>query len=102
MEEFTGKDSNVEMTKLVRDKKVLEKRVIQLEQTSNNWINVQRDVVKRSTMTNFAKRTIMEQNLHQKGGKPNETVTSIGKMMRPVDEDFEPVRPTMENNSITP
>jgi len=28
MEEFTGKDSNIEMTKLVRDKKVLEKRVI--------------------------------------------------------------------------
>ena len=68
MEEFTGKDSNVEMTKLVRDKKVLEKRVIQLEQTSNNWINVQRDVVKRSTMTNFAKRTIIEQNLQQKSG----------------------------------
>ena len=60
MEEFTGKDSNVEM------------------------------------------RTIIEQNLQQKSGKPNETVTSIGKMMRPVDEDFEPVRPTMENNNITP
>jgi len=61
MEEFTGKDSNVEMTKLVRDKKVLEKRVIHLEQTRNNWINVQRaDNIKRQTMTIFAKRTMME------------------------------------------
>jgi len=48
MEEFTGKDSNTEMTKLVRDKKVLEKRVVELEQTRNNWINVQRaDNIKR-------------------------------------------------------
>jgi len=38
LEEFTGKDSNYEMQKLVRDKKVLEARVIQLETTSNNWI----------------------------------------------------------------
>ena len=53
-------------------------------------------------MTNFAKRTIIEQNLQQKSGKPNETVTSIVKMMRPADEDFEPMRPTMENNNITP
>ncbi len=53
-------------------------------------------------MTNFAKRTIIEQNLQQKSGKPNETVTSIGKMMRPADEDFEPMRPTMENNNIIP
>jgi len=28
LEEFTGKDSNGEMQKLVKDKKVLEKRVI--------------------------------------------------------------------------
>jgi hypothetical protein len=28
LEEFTGKDSNYEMQKLVRDKKVLEARVI--------------------------------------------------------------------------
>ena len=38
LEEFTGKDSNYELQKLVRDKKVLEARVIQLETTSNNWI----------------------------------------------------------------
>ena len=38
LEEFTGKDSNYEMQKLVRDKKVLEARVIQLETTNNNWI----------------------------------------------------------------
>jgi hypothetical protein len=38
LEEFTGKDSNYEMQKLVREKKVLEARVIQLETTSNNWI----------------------------------------------------------------
>ena len=66
LEEFTGKDSNVELTKLVRDKKVLEKRVEHLEKTSNNWMNMNRvreDVIKRSTMTNFAKRTIIEQNL---------------------------------------
>jgi hypothetical protein len=66
LEEFTGKDSNVELTKLVRDKKVLEKRVEHLEKTSNNWMNMNRvreDVIKRSTMTNFAKRTIIEQNI---------------------------------------
>jgi hypothetical protein len=28
LEEYTGKDSNFEMQKLVRDKKVLEKRVV--------------------------------------------------------------------------
>ena len=37
LEDFTGKDSNFELTKLVRDKKVLEARVLQLETTSNNW-----------------------------------------------------------------
>jgi hypothetical protein len=50
----------------VRDKKVLEKRVEHLEKTSNNWMNMNRvreDVIKRSTMTNFAKRTIIEQTL---------------------------------------
>ena len=63
LEEFTGKDSNVEVQKLVHDKKVLEKRVEHLEKTSNNWVHMNRvpgDVVKRSTMTNFAKRTIIE------------------------------------------
>ena len=37
LEEYTGKDSNFEMQKLVRDKKVLEKRVVQLE-TTHNWM----------------------------------------------------------------
>jgi len=35
-----------------------------METKSNNWTNFQRrqeEVMKRSTMTNFAKRTIMEQ-----------------------------------------
>ena len=39
LEEFTGKDSHVEVQKLVLEKKTLEKRVAQLEQTSNNWAN---------------------------------------------------------------
>jgi hypothetical protein len=37
LEEYTGKDSNFEMQKLVKDKKVLEKRVVQLE-TTHNWM----------------------------------------------------------------
>ena len=37
MEEFTGKDSLVEVQKLVLEKRTLEKRVAQLEETSNNW-----------------------------------------------------------------
>ena len=42
LEEFTGKDSHVDAQKLVIEKKTLEKRVAQLEQTSNNWANFQR------------------------------------------------------------
>ena len=37
LEDFTGKDSLEEVQRLVREKKTLEKRVAQLEQTSNNW-----------------------------------------------------------------
>lgn len=73
LEEFTGKDSNEEVQQLVKDKKMLEKRVEHLEKTSNNWLNMNRqreDVVKRSTMTNFAKRQIIENNirLESRGG----------------------------------
>ncbi len=56
----------MEVQKLVKDKKMLEKRVEHLEKTSNNWMNMNRqreDVIKRSTMTNFAKRTIIENNI---------------------------------------
>lgn len=56
---------------MVRDKKVLEKRVEHLEKTSSNWMNMNRareDVIKRSTLTNFAKRTIIEQNINQSKG----------------------------------
>ena len=46
----------------MREKKTLEKRVAQLEQTSSNWGNSVRtnEVKQRSTMTNFAKRTMIE------------------------------------------
>lgn len=37
LEEFTGKDSMEEVSKLVKEKKVLENRVKHLEQTSMNW-----------------------------------------------------------------
>ena len=36
-EEYTGKDSYLEMAKLVKEKKVLENRVKHLEKTSMNW-----------------------------------------------------------------
>jgi len=36
--------------------------------------------------------------MQQKNARPNETIKA-SHMMRPVDEDFEPVRPTMENNN---
>lgn len=56
----------------MREKKLLERRVEQLEKTSNNWMNMNRqraqqhdDVIKRSTMTNFARRTIIENNIRQ-------------------------------------
>lgn len=41
LEDYTGKDSYNEMTKLVKEKKVLENRVKHLEQTSMNWANFQ-------------------------------------------------------------
>ena len=41
LEDFTGKDSLDQVQHLVREKKTLEKRVAQLEQTSNNWANSQ-------------------------------------------------------------
>ncbi len=37
LEEYTGKDSYNDVTKLVKEKKVLENRVKHLEQTSMNW-----------------------------------------------------------------
>ena len=37
MEEYTGKDSMVEVQKLVHEKNILEKRVKNLEQTQQNW-----------------------------------------------------------------
>jgi len=43
LEEFTGKDSIDEVQQLVKDKKNLEKRVMQLEQTNNNWANFHRE-----------------------------------------------------------
>ena len=71
LEDFTGKDSLDQVQNLVREKKTLEKRVAQLEQTSNSWANSQTRgmtnemnlIKQRSTMTNFAKRTMIEQNL---------------------------------------
>jgi hypothetical protein len=39
MEELSGKDSQIEYRKLVKEKKVLENRVKQLESTNQNWNN---------------------------------------------------------------
>ena len=39
LEDFTGKDSMDQVNHLMREKKTLEKRVAQLEQTSDNWAN---------------------------------------------------------------
>ena len=65
LEDFTGKDSLEQVQHLVKEKKTLEKRVAQLEETSNNWANFQKSdgMKQRTTMTNFAKRTMMEQNI---------------------------------------
>lgn len=41
MEEYTGKDSYSDVTKLVKDKKMLENRVKHLEQTNHNWSQFQ-------------------------------------------------------------
>ena len=62
LEDFTGKDSLEQVQHLVKEKKTLEKRVAQLEETSNNWANFQKteSIKQRTTMTNFAKRTMME------------------------------------------
>jgi len=37
LEEYTGKDSYLDMARLVKEKKVLENRVKHLEKTSMNW-----------------------------------------------------------------
>ena len=52
MEELTGKDSNHEVQRLVKDKRLLENRVKHLEHTNNNWANFHRtkdEIVRRST-----------------------------------------------------
>ena len=42
LEEYTGKDSLAEVQKLVREKRQLEDRVKHLEQTNNNWTQLQK------------------------------------------------------------
>ena len=37
LEEYTGKDTYLDMAKLVKEKRVLENRVKHLEKTSMNW-----------------------------------------------------------------
>ncbi len=41
LEDLTGKDSSYDIQKLVKDKKILENRVKQLEQTNHNWNQLQ-------------------------------------------------------------
>lgn len=72
-----------------------------METKSNNWTNFQRrqeEVMKRSTMTNFAKRTIMEQQNQQmlESIRPVHLVNAK-QPQRPqtYDDDSEPIRPTM-------
>lgn len=93
LEECQNKDSIFEIQRLAQEKKNLEKRLEQVEQKSNNWANFQRrqeDIIKRSTMTNFAKRTILEQQNFD-NARPSQPV------MRPqtYDDDQEPIRPNM-------
>ena len=82
LEDFTGKDSLEQVQHLVREKKTLEKRVAQLESTSNNWASFARttapsnDLKQRSTMTNFAKRSMIEQSFVQ-------SIPSEGPSRRP-------------------
>lgn len=63
---------------MIKDKKMLEQRVRQLEQTNNNWAQFHRQNddgastnskgdVQRKTMTNFGKRLILEQRLKENG-----------------------------------
>ena len=97
LEDFTGKDSLVEIHKLAHEKKTLEKRVQQLEQTSTNWANIQRNKLeetKRSTMTNFAKRSMIEQKF-ETGQIP---VRRQPTRESTFDDDYEPVRPSMNQN----
>jgi hypothetical protein len=48
LEEYTGKDSYLDMAKLVKEKKVLENRVKHLEKTSMNWAAAQFQATKNS------------------------------------------------------
>ena len=100
LEDFTGKDSLAQVQDLVKEKNNLQKRVAQLETTSNNWANFQRnttDMKQRVTMTNFAKRTMQEQNMIQSipsEGPHNKRITQSNTF----DDDYEPVRPSMLKN----
>jgi len=38
LEELTGKEGKEEIEKLLKDKRILQKRVVELETTSNNWM----------------------------------------------------------------
>jgi hypothetical protein len=39
LEDFTGKDSDFGIQRLIKDKKNLERRITELETTSNNWMH---------------------------------------------------------------
>ena len=82
----------------MREKKTLEKRVAQLEQTSSNWANSQQK--QRSTMTNFAKRSMIERDMTS--SIPSGTEGSIRRENTTggtFDDDYEPARPSMRGNS---
>ena len=83
----------------MKEKKTLEKRVAQLEQTSNTWATSQKanEMKQRSTMTNFAKRSMLENNMVSSypsdAPPPRQGKTNNNTF----DDDYEPVRPAMRN-----
>ena len=102
LEDFTGKDSLDQVQNLMKEKKTLEKRVAQLESTGNTWqANSQKanEMKQRSTLTNFAKRSMLEQNLIQ--SIPSDAHVrrqgTINNNSNTFDDDYEPVRPAMKN-----
>lgn len=73
----------------MREKKTLEKRVAQLEQTSSNWGNSQQK--QRSTMTNFAKRSMIERDMTSSIPSANEgSQRREGTAGGTFDDDYEP------------
>ena len=86
LEEYTGKDSLLEVQKLVRENRKLENRMKQMELTNHNWY------AKKKSMDKYSKRNPNVQ------ASFDQRATLMSHEQQ--EEDFEPVRPIVGGSNI--